>query len=152
MFKDTITVFNRYIDILGATTWYPTVIHDVNVNIDKASIIAKYGTESRDSVVLNVPYKIIDEVKKVARKAYLPPKEWENQTNNMLQVTITFTDDAEEFDFFYVGEWLNATPIKDDDYGREGFYNYMNDRYDYVFAITKVAEYSVIPHFEIMGA
>jgi hypothetical protein len=47
---------------------------------------------------------------------------------------------------------LNTAPIKDDDYGREGFYNYMNDRYDYVFAITKVAEYSVIPHFEIMGA
>ena len=152
MFKDTITVFNRYIDSLGAITWYPTVIHNVNVNIDKASIIAKYGAESRDSVVLNVHYKIIGGVKKVAEKAYLPPMEWENQTNDMLPETITFTDDAEEFDFFYFGEWMNNTPVNDDDYGREGFYNYMNDRYDYVFAITKVAEYSVIPHFEIMGA
>ena len=68
MFKDTITVFNRYIDSLGTITWYPTVIYNVNVNIDKASIIAKYGAESRDSVVLNVPYKIIDRVKKVAEK------------------------------------------------------------------------------------
>lgn len=152
MFTETITVFNRYIDSLGTTTWYPTVIRNVNANIDKASIIAKYGSESRDSVVLSIPYKIIDGFKKVSEKGYLPPKEWENQTNDLLPETITFTDDAEEFDFFYVGEWHNTAPINDDDYGRTGFYNYMNDRYDYVFSITSVAVYSVIPHFEIMGA
>lgn len=152
MFKDTITVFNRYVDSLGAITWYPTVISGVNLNIDKASIIAKYGAESRDSVVLNVPYKIIDEVKKVAKKAYLPPKEWENQTNDMLPETITFSDNAVDFDFFFVGAWDGTTSIRDEDFGRHGFYDYMNNRYDYVFVITAVAEYSAIPHFEIMGA
>lgn len=32
------------------------------------------------------------------------------------------------------------------------FYNHVNDEYDYVFAITSVAKYTAIPHFEIMGA
>ncbi len=152
MFADTITVFNRYVDSLGAITWYPTVIHGVNLNVDKASIIAKYGAESRDSAVLNIPYKILDGVKKVAEKAHKNSKEWREQSVDMLPETITFANEAQAFDFFYAGEWLSSAPVADTDYGRTGFYNYMNEKYDSVFAITSVAEYSVIPHFEIMGA
>lgn len=151
MYADTITVFNRYTDSLGAITWYPTVMKGVNLNIDKASIIAKYGAESQDKAVLNITYKILNGAKKVAEKAYLPPKEWKAQANDMLSQTFTFADDASEFDFFYVGEW-DAAAIKDEDYGHTGFYDYMNKKYDCVFAITSAAEYSVIPHFEIMGA
>ena len=64
--------------------------------------------------------------------------------------SITFTSGT-DFDFFMLGEYSTTEPIADNDY-IDGFYNYVNDEYDYVFAITKVAEYSVIPHFEIMGA
>lgn len=149
MYSDTITLFNRYKSRLG-DMWYPTVIHGVNLQIDKAAIMAKFGAESKDNAILNIRYARIDGVKSINGKPYLPPKEWERQTNDKLAESITFTSGT-DFDFFMVGEYESTEPIADDDY-IDGFFNHMNDRHDYVFAITSVAEYSVIPHFEIMGA
>lgn len=149
MYSDTITLFNRYESRLG-DMWYPTVIKGVNLNIDKAAIIAKYGAESKDNAALNIRYKVDDGKVVIADKTYLPPKKWDRQTNDKLAESLTFTS-GKDFDFFMPGEYESTEPIADDDY-IDGFYNYMNDNYDYVFAITAVAQYSVIPHFEIMGA
>lgn len=150
MFTDTITVFNSYVDSLKNVTWYPTVIHGVNLIIDKAAIVAKYGAESKDNAVLNIHYQTVDGQIMVDGKPYLPPKEWERQTNDKLPETITFASGV-DFDFFMLGEYPTTNPIADDDYV-DGFYNHVNDEYDYVFAITSVAKYTAIPHFEIMGA
>lgn len=149
MFSDTVTVFNRYKSRLG-DMWYPTVIRGANLLIDKAAIVAKYGAESKDNAILNIHYQIVDGQITVDGKHYLPPKEWDRQTNDMLSETITFTGGL-DFDFFMLGEYPITDPIADDDY-LDGFYNQINSEYDYVFAITSVAKYSVIPHFEIMGA
>lgn len=149
MFADTVTVFNRYVSRLG-DMWYPTVIDGVNLLIDKAAIVAKYGAESKDNAVLNIHYRIVDGQIFVDGKPYLPPKEWERQTNDKLVDSVTFTSGT-DFDFFMLGEYPTTEPIADDDY-IDGFYNYVNDEYDYVFAITSVAKYTAIPHFEIMGA
>lgn len=149
MYSDTITLFNRYESRLG-DMWYPTVIRGVNLNIDKAAIIAKYGSESKDNAVLNIRYKVDGDNVVIADKVYLPPKEWDRQTNDKLAESLTFTG-GKDFDFFLVGEYERTDPIADDDY-IDGFYNYVNDYYDYVFAITSVAQYSVVQHFEIMGA
>ena len=149
MFTDTITVFNYYKDSLKNVTWYPTVIHGVNLLIDKAAIVAKYGAESKDNALLNIHYQTVDGQIMVDGKPYLPPKEWERQTNYMLVDSVTFTSGT-YFDFFMLGEYPTTTPIADDDY-IDGFYNHVNDEYDYVFAITSVAKYTAIPHFEIMG-
>lgn len=148
MYNDTITLFNRYESRLG-DTWYPTVLTNVNLNIDKASIIAKFGAESQDNAILNIRYQINDGDIFVEDKQYLPPKEWDRQINDLLPSTITFTD-GQQFDFFYVGDWGSTETVDDEAY-LDGFYNYMNTQYDYVFQITSVAQYSVIPHFEIMG-
>lgn len=150
MYNDTVTLFCRYESRLG-DTWYPSVLHNVNLNMDKAAIIAKYGAESKDNAVLNVRYTKNGGDIYVGSKIWLPPKEWDRQTNDKLPDTITFTG-GQAFDFFWVGEWTDEEPIADDNY-IDNFYNYMNDNYDYVFAITSVGgPYSVIPHFEIMGA
>lgn len=150
MYEKTITLFNRYESRLG-DTWYPSVLRSINLNMDKAAIIAKYGPESKDNAILNVRYWKSGENKMVGDKIWLPPKEWDRQTNDLLPMSLTFTGGA-TFDFFYLGEWIDEQPISDNDY-TDGFYNYMNERYDYVFAITSVGgPYSVIPHFEIMGA
>lgn len=149
MYSGTVTLFNRYKSRLG-DMWYPTVIHGVNIQIDKAAIIAKYGAESKDNAILNVKYHILDNTKMVGNKPYFPPKEWERQTNDKLPETITFASGV-DFDFFMLGEYPTTEPISDDDY-IDGFYDYVNDEYDFVFAITSVAQYSAIPHFEIMGA
>lgn len=149
MFNDTVTLFNRYESRLG-DTWYATVLHNVHLNMDKAAIIAKYGAESQDNAILNIHYKTVDGKKMVGEKAWLPPKEWDKQVNDMLPQTLTFTS-GQAFDFFMMGVWDGPEVISDDDY-TEGFYDYINRRYDYVFAITSVGgPYSVIPSFQIMG-
>lgn len=129
--------------------WYPTILSNVNVNIDRAGIVANYGEQSKDACVLNVRYQNVNGQKVVDGKPYLLPKEWDRQPNDSLSSTITFTD-GEKFDFFFVGEYDSTEPIKDDDF-MDGFFNYMNDNFDHVFAITSVSEFEVIPHFEITG-
>lgn len=150
MYNDTITLFNRCKGTHG-TVWYPTIFHNVHLNKDKAAIIAKYGTEAADKAILNVRYRVVDGVMKVEEKIWLPPKEWVAQPEDLLAKSFTFAEGT-GFDFFMEGEWEGGkVPVQDKDY-LDGFYNELNKRYDYVFAITAVGgPYSVIPHFEIMG-
>ncbi len=157
--------------------WYPTVLHKVNIINDRASIMRNYGESTQDRIVLNIPYEIKDsEVGNVKTlyynpypsdgivpseglylmqdhliggKKYLLPKQWEKQTNDMLAKTMTFND-RDGFDFFAVGDCEITEPVSDEDY-LDGFYDYMNDKYDEVYAITSVSKFTVIPHFEITG-
>jgi len=147
MYADTVTIFNRYQSRLG-DMWYPTILHDVNINTDKANIVAKYGEKSSDRTILNVKYEMQGDAKVVGGKEYFLPKEWQKQINDNLPTSITFTS-GEAFDFFIVGEY-SEEPINDEDY-LNGFYDYMNANYDNVFVVTSVSEFSVIPHFEITG-
>lgn len=149
MYADTVTIFNRYQSRLG-DTFYPTVLHGVNLNIDKASVIAKYGENSQDSAILNIRYAMKDGKKYIGDKLYLTPKDWDSQTNDLLSNSLTFTS-GQDMDFFYEGDWGNEDPISDIDYGAEGFLGHMLKNYDNVFAITSVACFSVIPHFEVVG-
>jgi hypothetical protein len=144
MYKDTITLFNRKPGGARGDTWYPTVIKNVNLNIDRAAILAKYGAESQDNAVLFIRYKVDGDSIMVADKPWMPPKEWDQTVDS-----ITFTGGT-QFDFFVKGEWMNGI-VTDADYGDEGFYDYMNRNFDYVFAISSVSMLSLIPHFEIMG-
>lgn len=153
MYNDTITVFCMYRDRQRNVYWYPSVLRNVNLNMDKAAIIAKYGPETDDNATLNVRYTRDENGNiMICNKRWLPPKEWDNQPNDDYANTITFTDGTAG-DFFYVGEWPDENVIDDSNYDSSGgFYNYMNTKYDYVFAITAVGgPYTVIPHFEIMG-
>ena len=148
MYDKTITLFNRYSSRLG-DTWYPTVIHNVQLIADKSAIIAQYGAESSDKALLHIRYETVDGMPVIAGKPYKTPKEWDRQTNDLLSQTLTFTD-GQYFDFFMLGEYESEQPISDDAY-TDGFYNYINSNYDNVFAITSVGLYSLIPHFEITG-
>lgn len=145
MYQDKITLFNRKPGGRGeGDTWYPTVIDGVNLNIDRAAILAKYGTESQDNAMLSIRYQKDGDEIIVAGKPWMPPKEWDGTEDSL-----TFSS-GNSFDFFWQGEWDGGI-VSDSDYGDEGFYSYMNRTHDYVFAISSVALYSVIPHFEIMG-
>lgn len=150
MYKDTVTLFNRYTTKDRKIVWYPTVLHGVNLNVDKASIVAKYGSNSQDNAVLNVKYHSGDNTVMVEDKRYQLPKEWSKQSEDVLAESMTFATDTQEFDFFYEGEWEGKEPILDEEY-TSGFYSYMNNSYDNVFAITSVSKYNVIPHFEVVG-
>lgn len=149
MYSDVVTVFCRRKSRSG-DMWYPTVIHGANLNVNRAAIVAKYGADSKDNAVLNIHYATVEEQIAIAEKIYFLPKEWQRQSEEKIANSITFTAGV-DFDFFMEGEYECTGPIRDDDY-TDGFYNYMNSNYDNVFSITSVAKYSVIPHFEIMGA
>lgn len=135
MFKDTVTVFCR-----KGSDWYPTVLHNVNLNIDRASIVQTYGENSADRAILNVHIP--------ADKPYLPPKEWQELEEP--SDFITFKS-GQKFDFFWAGEWEGDPVISDTDYGLGTFYDYMNKNEDFVFAVTGCGYFSVIPHLEVTG-
>lgn len=146
MYQDTITLFNRYITSDKKIYWYPTILKNVNLNIDKASILTKYGAESKDNAILNVRYTRSGNSIHIREKKYFLPKEWQRLSEG-LSNALTFTG-TQQFDFFYAGEWENENPIPNEDYA-DGFYAYMNKTYDQVFAITSVSKFSLIPHFEV---
>ncbi|MBQ0074493.1 MAG: hypothetical protein KBT34_09890 [Prevotella sp.] len=147
MYQDTITVFNRMPSRLG-DMWYPTILRNVNLNEDRAVIVNSYGESSADNAVLNVHYSVVDDVKYISGKKYVLPKEYRNLTNDELVKYITFTS-GQDFDFFVYGSYDTGV-VNDDDY-INGFYDYMRDKYDKVYAITSVADFSVIPHLQITG-
>lgn len=143
MYKDTITLFNRKPGTaITGDTWYPTIIRNVNLNIDRAAILAKYGQESQDSAVLHIRYKSEGKDILVSGKPWMPPKEWDGTEDS-----IKFATDG---DFFWLGEWTGGI-VSDEDYAPDGFYGWMNRTHDFVYTISSVAMYSIIPHFEIMG-
>ena len=148
MYLDTITLFNR-VEGTEGDTWYPTVIRNADLNMDRAAVIAKYGAESTDGATLHVRFTKQGNDLFIAGKKYLPPKEWEKQLDH--SNTVTFTP-GDRFDFFFLGEWEEG-PVSDVDYALYlDFYTYMNKTHDHVYAVTSVGgPYSVIPHFEILG-
>lgn len=147
MYKDTVTLFNRYVDSMGNTMWFPHVLTNVNFNADKSVIVSKYGEESKDNAVLNIKYHLRGLTKMVNGKPYLNPKDWERKVNDELSNFITFAQ-GNEFDFFMLGDYGSEEIIKDD---KGTFFRDIQQEYDNVYAITSVAEYTVIQHFEIVG-
>lgn len=148
MYNSTITVFNHY-QSKSADIWYPTILRGVDLNIDRAAIVAKYGAESKDNAKLHIKYRLADGVKYIGNKPYLLPKDWEQLPNDELSKYITFAS-GNNFTFFMQGEFGDGTPINDADY-TDGLYGYLEKRYDNVFAVSSVAEYSLIPHFEVLA-
>lgn len=149
MYQNTITLFNRKRgNSSTGDTWYPTVIRNVNLNIDRAAIRAKYGTESQDNCMLFIQFcrkngEIRITCDEKTEKPWMPPKTWDKTVDSL-----TFNPDG---DFFWLGEWTEGI-VSDKDYSPDGFYGHMNRVHDYVFAISSVGgPYSVIPHFEVMG-
>lgn len=150
MYNDTVTLFNR-LRANGTDTWYPTVLTGVDLNVDSAAIRKAYGADTHDRAKLHIRYSpgII-----IQGHQYYLPESWAGNG-------ITFHD-GELFDFFWQGTWTGTEEVvngvtvlrwnvNDEDY-RDGFFNYMKKNHDMVFTITSIARYSVIPHFEIMGA
>ena len=145
MYSRTITLFNRFGDV-----WIPTILTGVDLNVDRAAIVGRYGAEAQDKAMLHVRYTKTDNGLLIGEKIWKPPIEWRKQADP--SGTLTFTEGNELFDFFYAGEYGDGSEIADDSEGIDGFYAYMNRTYDGVFAISSVSgPFALIPHFEILG-
>lgn len=148
MYSETVTIFNR-LQVGQVITWYPTVLHNVDLNVDKGANVTKTGLESADTAKLHIKYKLVDGAITIKDKAYKRPKEWSAQATGVHANTITFAGG----DFFVRGEYPE-TPVNDADplYKALLFYNYINKTRDDVYLITTVGgPYKLIPHFEIGG-
>lgn len=145
MYTETVTIFNKLKTAQG-TTWYPTVLHNVDLIVDKGANVTKTGLESADTAKLHIRYTLIDGNVTIAGKPYKRPKEWAAQASASIAETITFAST----DLFMLGEY-QQTPINDNEY-KDGFDVYIKKSKDDVFVISNVGgPYKVIPHFEIGG-
>lgn len=148
IYKQVVTLFNRK-DVDGVTYWYPSVISGVHLVIDKSIIISTYGEQAQDNAMLHIQYKVSggDAVVETGdgSKAYMMPKVFRAMGDPDKNITFAYGDN---FDFIMSGAYDGVGPINDEDY-KNGFFNYMNKTHDEVFAITRVAKFNLIPHFEI---
>lgn len=151
MYGDTITIFNREHSKTG-DIFYPHVLYNVELQIDKAEINTRYGAESKDNARLFIRYSFDNDGNILINDIlYLPPKEYALQNSADKEHTITFNDDANYFDFFILGDKGYTTPILDSNYAK-GFYNELNNTLDNCYAITSVSgAFKGIPHYEILG-
>lgn len=147
MYRDTVTLFNLHDGV-----WRASVLRGVDLNADRAALIAKYGADCKDRARLHIRFQpAADGTAVVAsgEDSYTvkTPREYAGEER-----TITFRPayTGEVLDFFLDGEWDGETDIADADY-EAGFYDHMNGTRDGVYTITEAARYSVIPHFEIIG-
>lgn len=146
MYSDTITLFNRHHSKHG-DMWYPHILKNVDLVEDKASIMAKYGSESKDKASLHIKY---DGNIDIQGTPYLPAKEWNRLTTDEKAEYITFNADSNFFDFFIKGEYESSAAILDSDY-EDGFFDYLEERTE-CYALTSVSTpYKVIKHFEILA-
>lgn len=137
MYRDTVTVFNRY-----NGEWKGTVLNNVDLNIDRAMMLRQYGENSQDRSKLHLKYSEANGSYYVDGKRYVEPREYTGADG-------TFTLAEGNNMSFYMEGRAPIFSASDEDY-TDGFFDYMNSHYN-VFAISSVARYSVIPHFEVIG-
>lgn len=125
--NQTITVFNRYAD-----TWFPKVLHGVHALASKSSLIKEYGPDNTDNLSVHILLKD----GKIGGVEYVPRKKFVGEG-----VTLA------EGDLILVGEYSEA-PVNDRDYPT-GFYHYLNMQEDFLYKISSVSFFHLIPHFEV---
>lgn len=147
MYSETVTVFNK-LQQGQVITWYPTVLRNVDLNVDKGANVTKTGLESADTAKLHIKYTMVDGDITIRGKTYKRPKEWTAQGTGVHTNTITFASG----DLFMRGEYPE-TPVNDvDPMFKPTFESYINKTRDDVYKISNVGgPYKLIPHFEIGG-
>lgn len=133
--NDTVTLFNRVWDDENETeTWLATVLIKCNLVATKGRNISKSGLENADTVKLYVD---------TAEQAheYVKPKEYESLADKSNIYTFT-----PQIDFIVKGDVSTETSLD------EGFFEYMLNKYDDVYRVTTVDEYTeVMAHLEVGG-
>ena len=135
MYRDTVTVFNRY-----NGNWYGVVLNGVDLNADRALMLQRYGEKSQDRSKLHIKYVERNGNFYIGDLLYIEPKSYAGDG-------ITFQE-GNNMSFYMEG----VAPIlsASDSAYIDGFLDYMNVNYE-IYVISSVARYSVIPHFEIVG-
>lgn len=133
--NDTITLFNRiWDDENESETWLATVLSKCNLVATKGRNISKSGLENADTVKL-----YIDTTEQV--NEFVKPKVYERLVDKSNVYTLT-----PQIDFFVKGDVSAETSLE------EGFFEYILGKYDDVYRVTTIDEYTeILPHLEVGG-
>ena len=148
LFRDTITVFCRSVEN-GAIFWYPRVIKNTHAVISSGASSTTRGASNTDNGMVHIMYSGGRDGACIGKYLYVLPKAWAALTPDKKEKSITFTT-GEDFGFWMKGSFTEQGPISDESF-RDGFYNYMNKKYDDVFAIAQCTQSYIIPHFELVA-
>ena len=145
MYRDTVTLFCRYKDgQTGATMWHSVILPGVDLNEDRASIVAAYGEQAQDRAILHIKTLPPGCETRVGELVYKWPKEYTGEPG-------TFSlKSGNDFDFFIAGCHGTCEDTAENDY-LDGFFDHMNATHDRVYKVSNAAVFSVIPHIEVTG-
>ena len=136
-YNKIVTVYHRTTEgLMEKETWYPTVLKDVRLLVNRGENITKSGMESADSAKLfiktdNLPIP------------YKKPLEWLNLSEEEKAKNFTLVSGE---DFFVEGD------TSTEEIPESGFFSYMKGKYDNCFKVTNVDVFELIPHLEVGGA
>ena len=143
MYQNVITVFNFH---ESSGKWYPAVIRNTDLLVNKSSGSTTSGKNNADTVELIIRCSADKRITTAnGIKSYTGPKEYAKCSTPAEYITF-----KPECDFIYDGEWPELVPISDDGY-ESGLYHALNDEYDGIYMITSASFYGLLPHFEIGG-
>lgn len=150
MYSETITLFNHHSDRLG-DTWYPHLLTGVDLIVDRASVIAKYGPETASSAKLHIRYVNDENGISINGIPYVPYKEWHGMTTDERNGKITFNTDSDNADFFVIGDIGMTEAVFDSVEAPDSLIERISKQMD-VYVLATVSEpYKVIKHFEILA-
>ncbi len=144
MFDRTITLYNfKKADGM----WYGNVIEGCTLtSTDSLSNTAR-GMNNSGNLSIHIHCnsdKTLKNSSGALRRA-VPPKEYQSLHSVVNEITFT-----PEVDFIVADRAMNELMVSDDSF-ENGFYNYMNQKYDDVYMITNATWYNLIPHFVLGG-
>lgn len=151
LYQDTITFFSRCIKN-DSIIWIPHILRNVHCWGSDGTRTGTNGDAATDNVSVNIRYLGSSDRPDIGGLIYLKPKEFQRLAVDEAKKYITFSS-GDTFDFFMIGNCGEFTgSINDDEYMHKGgFFNYVNSRYDDVYAVTSCAKSRFLPHFTITG-
>lgn len=139
--KDCITIFNRKPEG-ESCKWHATAITKAHVITDKSFSQSTLGEQPSTTMTISV---LMD-------NGYISGKEWMPQIQWMKQEDVSNCITAkggEYFDMVILGAWEGPDIVDDSEYKR-GFYSWMKQNRDYVYAVISVSgPYKYLPHINI---
>lgn len=135
-YNKTVTIYNKSTsdDVMGADTWYPTVLSNVRVLFEHGKHKSLEGESVTNDVRLHI--STVD-----LSPEYLKPIEWLTKEDKSGYFTL-----QQSSDFFVIGD------TSSEDTSTSDFLEYMKSKYDDLFMIVSVGEFELIPHLEVIGA
>jgi len=150
-YVDSVIVYNDYLnETSGSQLYFGTRFDNVRVELTQGANTQASGVENASACIVKIPNN------SNPPKAYQAPEVWNNLTTE--QMKEAFTLSVTENNFFVIVKKkgisvdidLPVGMIDSDNYPG-GFYEWIRDKYGYVYTVWKVDVLELIPRFEIYG-